>query len=137
MKYITAMTLCMVAYIFPWPLFVDGQNLHAIYVFSSLCLVGAFYFIDRAWWAVSIQIIECLCIIYESKVILNWSNESDAFYLYHDQFTTLALMLEIGIIVGSMAGVWHGISKFFRFLDGSLSGLKHHMLHSHNHKEHH
>lgn len=110
--------LCLAAFIMPWGAFVsDPFYVHTYSILASSLLVIACYTVSRAGWAVAVQIIECLCIIYQSNVILNWDNPVDGYYHYHDEFMMCAFLLELLFIstsITKVAVVMDGITGIFR-----------------------
>jgi len=113
--------LCLLAFIMPWGAVVsDPFYIHTYSILSSSLLVIACYAVSRAGWAVAVQIIECLCIIYQSNVVMNWDNPVDGYYLYHDEFMMCAFILELLFISTSikkiaavMDGITHSIGRTF------------------------
>ena len=106
--------LCLLAFIMPWGAVVsDPFYVHTYSILASSLLVIACYSVSRAGWAVAVQIIECLCIIYQSNVILNWDNPVDGYYHYHDEFMMAAFIFELLFIstsIKKIAAVMDGIS---------------------------
>jgi len=113
-----AIWLCSLAYFFPWSIFhFDPFYIHPLSMLSSLFLVIACYLLSRARWSIAVQIIECLCIIYQSNVIVNWDDIGDTYYLYCNDFMLAAFLLELLFIVVSIDKVKvaaHGITNTLR-----------------------
>jgi len=110
--------LCALTFVMPWGAVVsDPFYIHTYSILASSLLVIACYTVSRAGWAIAVQIIECLCIIYQSNVILNWDNPVDGYYHYHDEFMMCAFILELLFIstsIKKVAAVWDGITGFIR-----------------------
>lgn len=110
--------LCSLFFIMPWAAVVsDPFYVHTVSIGASLLLVIVCYFLSARMWSVAIQVIECLCIIYQAEVVTNWDNPVDKFYIFHDEFMLCAFILELIFIIGSLdkiTAVIHGIADTFR-----------------------
>jgi len=88
--------LCAFFYFMPWGSVVsDPFYIHVVSVAASAFIVMVCAVLSRAMWSTVIQTVECVCVIWQSKIILNWDNETDIFYLLHDDFMILAFGIEL------------------------------------------
>lgn len=110
--------LCSLSFVMPWGAFVsDPFYVHTWAILSSTLLVIACNRLSNAAWSTLVQITECVCIIYQSQVVMNWDNPADGFYYYHDQFMLFAFFFELLCISTS-------INKFAAVMDGIASTLR-------------
>jgi len=93
---LVAAFLCVFFFFMPWDSVVsDPFYIHAASISASTFIVIVCAFISRATWSLVIQIIESICVIWQSKIILNWDNKQDVFYIFHDDFMLLAFGIEL------------------------------------------
>lgn len=93
---LVAAFLCVFFYFMPWGSVVsDPFYIHAASIAASTLIVIVCALISRATWSLVIQVVESICVIWQSKIILNWDNETDIFYLLHDDFMMLAFGIEL------------------------------------------
>lgn len=109
--------LCSLAFFMPWGAFVsDPLYIHTYSILGSTLLVIACNRLSSANWSTLVQIAECVCIIYQAQVVMNWDNPADDFYRYHDEFMLSAFIFELICISTS-------IKKFAAVMDGITSYL--------------
>ena len=93
---LVAAFLCAFFYFMPWGSVVGYPfYIHVASIAASAFIVMVCAVLSRAMWSTIIQTVECVCVIWQSKIILNWDNETDIFYLLHDDFMMLAFGIEL------------------------------------------
>jgi len=136
--------LCLLAFIMPWGAVVsDPFYIHTYSILASTLLVIACNRLSSATWSTLVQISECVCIIYQSQVVMNWDSPTDGFYYYHDEFMLSVFIIELLFISTSLkkiAAVMDGITgtigrillSFVRLYPSERGGIN-----LRNDKEHH
>jgi hypothetical protein len=93
---LVAAFLCVFSYFMPWGSVVsDPFYIHVASIAASAVIVITCAVLSREMWSTIIQTVECVCVIWQSKIVLNWDNETDIFYLLHDDLMMLALGIEL------------------------------------------
>jgi hypothetical protein len=93
---VIAAFLCVLFYAMPWHLLVpDPFYVHVASIAASTALVIVCALLSRAMWSTVIQCVESACVIWQAKIIMNWDNQQDIFYLLHDDFMLLAFGIEL------------------------------------------
>jgi len=115
---LVAAFLCVLAFVMPWGYLVsDPFYVHVASIAASTFIVIACALLSRATWSVAIQIIESICVIWQSKIVLNWDNQQDFFYIVHDQFMLLAFGIEL-LFLATQTPIYRktkdAVSNFFR-----------------------
>ena len=88
--------LCTGAFFMPWDMVVpDPFYVHVVSIVASTLIVIVAAILSRAQWSLVIQIVESVCVVWQSKVVLNWDNPNDIFYLVHDDFMLCAFVIEM------------------------------------------
>ena len=141
---LVAAFLCVLAFIMPWSAVVsDPFYIHTYSILGSTLLVIACNRLSSATWSTLVQIAECVCIIYQAQVVMNWDNPTDGFYYYHDEFMLSAFIFELLCIstsINKIAAVMDGITStigrtflsFMRLYPSERGGIN-----LRNDKEHH
>jgi len=136
--------LCLLAFIMPWGAFIsDPFYIHTWSILASTLLVIACNRLSSAAWSTLVQIAECVCIIYQAQVVMNWDSPTDGFYCYHDEFMLSVFIIELLFISTSLkkiAAVMDGITgtigrillSFVRLYPSERGGIN-----LRNDKEHH
>lgn len=136
--------LCALTFVMPWGAFVsDPFYIHTYSILGSTILVISCNRLSSATWSTLVQIAECVCIIYQSQVVMNWDNPTDVFYRYHDEFMLSAFIFELLCIstsINKIAAVIDGISStigrtFLSFM--RLYPSEHNGINMRNDKERH
>lgn len=92
--------LCLVAFFMPWDMVVpDPFYVHVVSIAASTLIVIVAAILSRAQWSLVVQIVESVCVVWQSKVVLNWDNPNDIFYLVHDDFMLCAFVIEMLFLV--------------------------------------
>jgi len=107
--------LCLLTFVMPWGAFVsDPFYIHTYSILGSTLLVIACNRLSSATWSTLVQIAECVCIIYQAQVVMNWDNPADDFYYFHDEFMLSAFIFELICLstsINKMAAVMDGITS--------------------------